>query len=210
MAVKALKFRMRLSLLSTTLLFLLPSISAVDLSNQNRNTTDFIRSSCGATLYPELCYTSLSRYANAVQQSPAKLARIAVAVSLSKANGMVIYVSKLPRQPDYVAEPRVTAALNDCFTTFGDAVDQMQHSLKQMRNLNGGESFSFQMSNVQTWMSAALTNEETCTDGFDDVPDGPIKSDVCDRAGNVKKFTSIALALVNSFVAKETNDKGSP
>lgn len=62
-----------------------------------------------------------------------------------------------------------------------------------------GERFRFQMSNVQTWMSAALTEEETCTDGFEDVPEGTVKTDVCDRVSYVKKFTSNALALVNSY-----------
>lgn len=56
------------------------------------------------------------------------------------------------------------------------------------------------MSNVQTWMSAALTDEETCTDGFEDVPNGPVKSDVSAKATGVKQVTSNALALVNSFV----------
>ena len=66
------------------------------------------------------------------------------------------------------------------------------------------------MSNVQTWMSAALTNEETCTDGFEDVADGAVKSEVCDRAENVKKLTSNALALVNCYVNKETNSTETP
>ena len=44
---------------------------------------DFIRTSCNTTLYPEVCFTSLSRYANAVQQNPGHLARVAIAVSLS-------------------------------------------------------------------------------------------------------------------------------
>ena len=68
----------------------------------------------------------------------------------------------------------------------------------------GVESFGFQMSNVQTWMSAALTDEDTCTDGFEDVANGSLKSDVCDRVTKVHKITSNALALVNSYVAKGT------
>lgn len=59
--------------------------------------------------------------------------------------------------------------------------------------------FRFQMSNVQTWMSAALTDQETCTDGFEGVPDCPLKSDVNEKSTCVKQVTSNALALVNSF-----------
>ncbi|KAF3971857.1 hypothetical protein CMV_004591 [Castanea mollissima] len=172
------------------------------------NGTEFIRTSCGTTLYPDLCYHSLSRYASAVQQSPGQLAKVAIGVSLSKARRMAAYVSTLARQAEYGADRRATAALHDCSTNFGDAVDEIRGSLKQMRQLGaaglGVESFRFQMSNVQTWMSAALTDEDTCSDGFEDVADGSLKSDVCDRVTKVHKITSNALALVNSYVAKGT------
>ncbi|KAK8668024.1 hypothetical protein V6N13_105494 [Hibiscus sabdariffa] len=158
-------------------------------------------------LYPDLCYASLSGYANAIQQDPARLARTAIGVSLSRARHMAAFVSNLSREADYGADPRASAALHDCFSNMGDAVDEIRGSLDQMRRLvaPGSESFRFQMGNVQTWMSAALTDEETCTDGFEDVGEWPMKEAVCERAANVKKFTSNALALVNSYAEKGTN-----
>lgn len=75
-----------LSFLSTALLFHLQLISTVGfLDTTAMNDTNYIRTSCQTTLYPELCYTSLSGYANAIQQDPARLARVAVGISLSKA-----------------------------------------------------------------------------------------------------------------------------
>ncbi|TKY60950.1 21 kDa protein [Spatholobus suberectus] len=167
---------------------------------------DFIRTSCNTTLYPDVCFTSLSRYANAVQQSPGQLARVAIAVSLSRAHHAASYVSNLTREADYGGRRRAALALHDCFSNLGDAVNEIRGSLKQMRQIgaagSGAGSFLFQMSNVQTWMSAALTDEETCTDGFQDVADCPVKTDVCDRVNSIKKFTSNALALVNSYANK--------
>ncbi|XP_062110141.1 pectinesterase inhibitor 7-like [Humulus lupulus] len=169
------------------------------------NGSDFIRKSCSTTLYPDLCFSSLSRYASTVGKDPAHLARAAVSLSLSKTKHMAAYVSNVSRLADYgaTADPRATAALHDCFSNFGDAVDEIRGSLKQMRHINagggGGELFRFQMSNVQTWMSAALTDQETCTDGFEDVSDSPVKSQVIDRVTEVKKHTSNALALVNRY-----------
>ncbi|KAL7110741.1 hypothetical protein ACP275_05G044800 [Erythranthe tilingii] len=172
------------------------------------NATEFIRTSCETTLYPELCYSSLSGYANAVLQDPARLAGAAIGVSLSRAAGMAIYLANLSRQAYFGGgDPRAAAALRDCFSVFGDAVSQIRGSMKQMRRVpsaGGGEELRFQMSNVQTWMSAALTNEDTCTDGLQEVADGPVKSDVCDRTVEVKEVTSNALALVNSYVDKIT------
>ena len=168
--------------------------------------TTFIRTSCNTTLYPDVCYTSLARYANAVQQDPGQLARVAIAVSLSKVHRASSYISNLTRDADYTGDSRAASALHDCFTNLDDAVDEIRGSLKQMRQIGaagaGADSFLFQMSNVQTWMSAALTDEETCTDGFQDVADCPVKADVCDRVTKVKKFTSNALALVNGYANK--------
>lgn len=169
------------------------------------NATEFIRTSCQTTLYPDLCYHSLSGYASAVQQDPARLAGAAVWVSLTRASGTAIYLVGLSRQVSSGGDPRAAGALRDCLSVFGDAVEQMRGSLKQMRRLagsRGGDELRFEMSNVQTWMSAALTNEDTCTEGFKGVADGPVKMDVCERAAKVAEVTSNALALVNSYVSK--------
>ncbi|KAI3466959.1 hypothetical protein Pfo_023622 [Paulownia fortunei] len=169
------------------------------------NATDFIRTNCDTTLYPELCYHSLAGYANAVQQDPARLARVAVGVSLSRAKRMALYVANLSRQEDYAANPRAASALHDCFTLLGDAVDQIRGSIKQMRGLTGsGEELRFQLSNVQTWMSAALTNEDTCVDGFEDVADGPVKLDVCNRTLKVKEFLRNSLAINKAMASSSS------
>ncbi|KAJ8532681.1 hypothetical protein K7X08_015570 [Anisodus acutangulus] len=187
----------------TTIAVVLDDVAAPPppLNSGGFDDSDYIRSSCKTTLYPDTCYHSLNHYATAIQQDPGRLARVAVGVSLAKVKRMSALLSNLARDADYGAQPRAVAALHDCFSVLGDAVDQIRDSLSQMRKLGGtGESLRYQMNNVQTWMSAALTNEDTCTDGFEDVSDDePFKSDVCDRAGKVKEVTSNALALVNSF-----------
>ncbi|KAK6921630.1 Pectinesterase inhibitor domain [Dillenia turbinata] len=201
-----------LILISSPILFYSQPILALNSSDSiDANATSFIRKSCGATLYPDLCYSSLSGYSSAVQENPGQLARVAVGVSLSKARSMAAYLSNVSRQADYGAEPRVASAVHDCFSTMSDAVDQIRGSQKQLRHLVPGAAlFRLQMSNVQTWMSAALTNEDTCTDGFEDVPDGPTKTDVCDRVSRVAKFTSNALALVNNYASEGTTSSGNP
>ncbi|KAK6931613.1 Pectinesterase inhibitor domain [Dillenia turbinata] len=201
-----------LTLISSAILFSSQPIVAVNSSySSHANSSDFIRTSCSATLYPDLCYSSLSGYSSAVQKNPGQLARVAVGLSLSRARRMEAYLSNVSRQADYGAEPRVASAVHDCFSTMSDAVDQIRGSLKQLRHLvPGAESFRLQMSNVQTWMSAALTNEDTCTDGFEDVPDGPTKTEVCNRVSRVTKFTSNALALVNNYAAQGTDSSANP
>uniref|UniRef100_A0A1J3G0F8 21 kDa protein n=1 Tax=Noccaea caerulescens TaxID=107243 RepID=A0A1J3G0F8_NOCCA len=182
-----------------TLLFVFRTISAVRFLPEPTptNDLDFIRTSCNATLYPDVCYTSLSGYASAVQDNPARLAKLAIGVSLSRAKYTAAYLSKLSRAA-------ASAAVHDCVSNVGDAVEQMRGSLRQLREMNhrrpGAPAFRFQMSNVQTWMSAALTDEETCTDGItEEMEEGDTKTAICERVTDVKMFTSNALALVNTY-----------
>ncbi|KAK8526233.1 hypothetical protein V6N13_017285 [Hibiscus sabdariffa] len=182
------------------------SYAVYDASAATITATDFVRTSCYATLYPDVCYSSLSRYANDIQQDPARLARAAIGVTLSKARNLAVYISNISRESDYRADTGASATLHDCFSNMGDAVDEIRGSLKQMqqRVTPGSETFRFQMGNVQTWMSAALTDEETCTDGMQDVAEGPMKREVFKRAAKLKKLTSNALALVNIYAEKGT------
>ncbi|GLT65181.1 hypothetical protein SLA2020_376270 [Shorea laevis] len=120
------------------------------------------------TLYHDLCYASLSGFANAIQQDPSCLALAAISVSLQEAHHMAEYVSNLTRQTEYGSDPRASAALHDCFSNFGDALDKIRGSLKQMRQAvspGSDESFKFQTSNARTLMRAALTDGEIWTDG---------------------------------------------
>ncbi|KAJ6993524.1 hypothetical protein NC653_016609 [Populus alba x Populus x berolinensis] len=52
------------------------------------------------------------------------------------------------------------------------------------------------MSNAQTWVSAALTNEDTCLDGFHEV-ESKAKDDVKRKITNVARVTSNALYMIN-------------
>ncbi|XP_059645775.1 pectinesterase inhibitor 7-like [Cornus florida] len=193
-----------LCFLSLTILLHVQPISAVESPNSEPNkATDFIRTKCNATSYPELCYTSLSGYANAIQEDPARLAKVAIAVSLSKVKHMANYVANISRQADKGGNRRLASALDVCFEEFGGAVDGIRDSLRQMKRLGRpgqSQSLGFLISNVQTWMSGALTCQDTCTDALGEIDyDGPVKTDICDRVVKVYDVTSNALALVNSF-----------
>lgn len=143
-----------------------------------------------------------------MHQDPSLLARAAIFVSFFKTRSIALYVGYLShesregtREGD---DPCASMPVHDCFTLLSDAVDHLLSSLRQMVDLNGSsEKMKYGLSNVQTKMSAALTNEDTCTDGFEEMGDDPpVKADVCHRMVEVKEVTSNALALVNNFVKK--------
>ncbi|XP_031378638.1 21 kDa protein-like [Punica granatum] len=115
--------------------------------------TEFIKSSCGATMYPDICYQTLSSYASTIQTSPTEMA--------STTNNIVA-----------------------------------------MKDL-GGPEFEMQMGNIQTRVSAALTDEDTCMDGIEGRAfNGEVKRTIKSRIVRVAQLTSNALALINRLQSK--------
>ncbi|KAK9143281.1 hypothetical protein Syun_012681 [Stephania yunnanensis] len=117
---------------------------------------------------------------------------------------LLLHLPHAPLQPPM--RPRESQALKDCVDTMGDGVDRLAKSINELSRLGGrvgGQSFLWHMSNVQTWVSAALTDDSTCVDGFaGHALDGRVKAQIRSRVLNVAQVTSNALALVNRFAAK--------
>ncbi|KAL3341925.1 hypothetical protein AABB24_026108, partial [Solanum stoloniferum] len=79
---------------------LLCSSSATrDLTKKSEfNTSDFIKTSCGTTLYPKLCIKTLSPYSNSIQTSPMELANSALTVSLKGAKSTTNKIAKMSKE----------------------------------------------------------------------------------------------------------------
>lgn len=186
-----------LSLFHLPLLLLLLSTTAVVAINPS---TDFIKQSCAGTLYPNLCYSSLAPYANAVKHSPSTLSVAAANVSLAKIKDASSLAVAFKRG----TAGRIGAALRDCVQSLRTAADLTRQAAEEMVKLAGERKdggISWDASNAQTWMSAAMTNEETCLNGFEDAKTASSGAKaMCDRIGEVKKYTSNALSLLNALV----------
>ncbi|KAJ8555647.1 hypothetical protein K7X08_013143 [Anisodus acutangulus] len=169
--------------------------------SSNPEAIKFIKASCKATLYPVLCVQCLSAYANTVKQSEKQLAHAALSVSLSRAKSTTLFVSKLTRVRGL--KPREKQAINDCLDNMSDSVDQINKSIPELGHtgqFSAGQDFMWHVSNVQTWVSAALTDENTCLDGFSGPGmNGQVKAALRVRILHLAQVTSNSLALVNRF-----------
>ncbi|KAE8700356.1 hypothetical protein F3Y22_tig00110557pilonHSYRG00263 [Hibiscus syriacus] len=173
--------------LLTIIFFLSSSATATSKPGESN---DLIRSSCVHASYPSLCFRTLSSYSGPAD-TPRDLAQAAVKVSLSRARKVSTYLTT--RVTGKSKRERV--ALSDCVDQISETMDELSKTLQELKHLRG-ETFGFQMSNAQTWVSAALTNEDTCLDGFEGV-DGNVKSDLKKKITNVAKVSSNALYMIN-------------
>ncbi|KAL8141480.1 hypothetical protein V2J09_014512 [Rumex salicifolius] len=163
--------------------------------------TDFIKQKCDATSFPDLCAQSLSLFAAKIQRSPRQLAQTALTVSLSRGRAAKAHVAKLYKSKGL--RPREKAALQDCAEEMGDMVDRLGKSTREFHRAGraGGHERRWRISNVQTWVSAGLTDQNTCLDGFSSrALNGKVKDSVRARVLDAVHCTSNSLALINQYV----------
>lgn len=158
----------------------------------------FIRYSCKATRYPHVCERSLSTFVPPVRRSARCVAAAALAVSAVKARSASAFVGRICGG-NTAARTREAGAVRDCLETMRDSLDRLNRSIHEFKRMGPARSprFAWHLSNVQTWVSAALTDEGTCLDGLSQNAGPAVRAAIRKRVVSVAQVTSNALALVN-------------
>ncbi|KAJ0265758.1 Pectinesterase inhibitor 10 [Hirschfeldia incana] len=186
------------------LLFVASSSTPSTYSNQTN--LDYIKTSCNLTQYKTLCYISLSPYALTIDSDPQRLAVTALNLTLSSAKSAAKFIKNIPQGQGRSGLTRFEAgAVADCVEEIADSVSELQDSIRELDSINYEDSSKFEMvmSDVKTWVSAALTDDDTCMDGFGQ--DGRAKAVVKDLVRRhvikVGRMTSNALAVINMYAS---------
>ncbi|RAL40117.1 hypothetical protein DM860_008257 [Cuscuta australis] len=93
-------------------------------------------------------------------------------------------------------------ALADCMDNLKDAKAWMASSAGEMKRLTGGNQSALCISDIQTWLSAAVTDESTCTDGLKEAGkkvDATVNTTLQSMVAPAVEVTHITLALFNHF-----------
>lgn len=179
--------------LTLTTLFLslfLTSPTLLTFASQSKP-QDLVQSSCVHARYPRVCLRTLSNFPGPAN-TPLDVARAALRVSLAHTRRASKFLHALSRGGAAAMSKRQRSALHDCTEQINDSVEQLRRSLHELQHLRS-ETFRWQMSNAQTWVSAALTDGDTCLDGFA----GNARPDVKRRVTDSAKVTSNALFMIN-------------
>ncbi|XP_073002030.1 21 kDa protein-like [Typha latifolia] len=188
---------LRLAITTTLLLLVLTSTPCINAARSSP-TSSFITLSCQTANYPQLCITSLSTHASTIRNDPLQLTKTSVSVTLDAAKSAISLLSRLSRSG--AMTPREKAAVGDCAITVGDAATQLQKSLEAMARGGKRGARAAQAGDAKTWVSAALTDENMCLEGFKGRGlEGDVKRLVKREIDNVVKLTSNALVFVNKL-----------
>lgn len=158
----------------------------------------FLRGRCNTTMYRATCYESLIPFGCAFQTSHVKLARAATDVNH-------VRLRTLSKRVKELAALGGGGALRDCASTISSAAGLARQTAAELAKLDnvgpaaGRSQLRWAISNAQTWLSAAMTNEATCADGLGAAASSPALREVVMGVASVKEHTSIALALVNGI-----------
>lgn len=187
--------------LATILLFMSivqPSALAVPSSSSLAVSKTFIKTSCNKTTYPKVCYNSLSPYAPIVGTSLKKLAKVSLSMTLKTAQNTSSAISKILKQKGL--KKTELAIVRDCVENVKDSVYEVTLSLKSFDKLKwDSKSFDkYTMESIKTWMSAAITDEDTCMDGFEGrTVKASVKSSIRKYILKLAMVTSNALAIID-------------
>lgn len=165
--------------------------------------TAAISHTCSKSRFPSLCVDSLLNFPGALTASDEDLVHITVNMTLQRFGKALYDVSDLS---NVVMDPSVRSAYDDCLELLGDSVDLLSRSLglTAVNPTDSGASSHFSSTqNVLTWLSAALTNQDTCVEGFNEVNGGSVKNLMSEKLKDLAELVSNCLAI---YSASNGND----
>ncbi|OVA02619.1 Pectinesterase inhibitor domain [Macleaya cordata] len=146
---------------------------------------DLIVKTCSHAVYKELCVSTLRDDPDSQEADLAGLASIAIKIAMTNGSEIFNHIGQLLKAANYA--PFTQQCLSDCSENYMDAVDQLEDSLAAI----DAKGFN----DVSTWVQAAMTDAESCEDGFKE--EVGHQSLLTDRNAVFNQLCSNALALTN-------------
>lgn len=169
--------------------FLLPltlflTLNPSQVLSANETGIDLIRKTCDHTLYKSLCMSSLQSDPNSLKTDLKGLATIAINLAKANATDTSEQINKLFNT---TTDPFIQDCLTDCSENYADAVDQLGNSIAAL------DSKAY--NDVNTWVTAAMTDADTCEEGFTAEPGHKLV--LGDRNTVFSQLCSNVLAITN-------------
>ncbi|MFS7942610.1 putative pectinesterase [Helianthus anomalus] len=172
----------------------------------------YLELQCRSALYPDLCVETLLPYVRKIGlPSPQLLTQVSLASCLSKARFTKTYLNMVAKKLNETTNNENNQAVQECLHQINDGVNQITQSFKELQQIgkDGDENFMWHVSNVQTWVSAALTDATTCIDGMLGGGMGRREQAMIKaRFLNVKQLASNSLAMFSRFTTRYRASRG--
>ncbi|CAN0923436.1 Pectinesterase/pectinesterase inhibitor U1 [Linum grandiflorum] len=171
-----------------------------------------IKSTCSTTLYPELCHSAaisslLSTSSFADIKTPRDVVDLSLNATIAAVKKNNDAIVKIISSRSGSLTKREKAALADCIELAGETTDEL---VKTIVELHGSKKSAAERGeDLKTLLSAAMTNQETCLDGFShDKGDKKVRELLAAGQTNVGHMCSNSLAMVTNITEEEVFREG--
>ncbi|XP_054792561.1 pectinesterase-like [Prosopis cineraria] len=198
---------------SLTTLLLVSAIVGVSVGvNSRKNSGDgphnvhsrmahaIVKSACSSTMYPDLCFSAIVTEPGFARKVSTRkdVIELSLNITIRAAQHNYFNVRKLQTRKGLTKREKI--ALHDCLETIDNTLDELHRAIADL------EDSGHHADNLKTLISAAITNQETCLDGFShDGADKHVREGLMDRQLHVERMCSNALAMIKNMTDSEVS-----
>ncbi|KAL8458797.1 hypothetical protein ACS0TY_036341 [Phlomoides rotata] len=161
------------------------------------------RSACSNTLYPELCYSNIADSLDGEMKvtSPKDVILLSLNATLTASRNNYAALKTLLADGKSNLTKREKMAVHDCLETLDETIDELHTAIKDCNEYPFKKSLEKHADDLKTLLSSAITNQETCLDGFSHGKDEKHVREVLigGQVLRVEKLCSNSLAMITNM-----------
>ncbi|KFK38797.1 hypothetical protein AALP_AA3G161500 [Arabis alpina] len=158
-----------------------------------------LRSACSPTLYPELCISALATSGDVKLTSQKDVIEASLNLTTTVVEHNYFTVKKLIKNRKGLT-PREKTALHDCLETIDETLDELHEAVEDLHVYPNKKTLREHAGDLKTLISSAITNQETCLDGFShDEADKKVRKALLKGQKHVERMCSNALAMIKNM-----------
>nr|GME18944.1 pectinesterase/pectinesterase inhibitor U1 [Ipomoea batatas] len=158
-----------------------------------------VKSSCSSTLYPELCFSAIANGAAGKLSSQKDVIELSLNITIAAVEKNSGPIKKLIEAGKSLTK-REKTALQDCVEMVEETLDELHAAVKDLEQYPTKKPLIRHADDLKTLVSSAITNQETCLDGFShDKADKHVREALVAGQEHVEKMCSNALAMIKNM-----------
>ncbi|KAB2611029.1 pectinesterase-like [Pyrus ussuriensis x Pyrus communis] len=161
-----------------------------------------VKSSCSSTLYPELCFSTLALHPEASKKvsSQKDVIELLLNITTTAVQHNFYTVEKLLKSGKNKLTKREKGALHDCLENIDETLDELHDAVEDLHEYPNEKTLTQHADDLKTLISSAITNQETCLDGFShDDADKKVRKFLLAGQVHVEKLCSNALTMIKNM-----------
>lgn len=159
------------------------------ISGSNRVPTEAIKHTCQLTLYKDICMTSLMEFPGGMEAGPHELVHLSMNMTHQRVS-QALYDAMALAAFDMAALSR--SAYDSCMELLYDSHQHLAQSLSTLLYSTSSTD------DVMTWLSAVVTNQDTCEEELEQSGDTYLKPQMMSYFNELEKLLSNNLAIYSN------------